>query len=44
MGGNSEFQVQDSFFEYFFWRFGDLENELHFLKKKIRGARAPPEF
>ena len=34
MGGNFKFQVQDSFLEYFFWRFGDLKNELLFLKKK----------
>ena len=31
-GGNFKFQVQDSFLEYFF--LGDLNNELHFLKKK----------
>ena len=34
MGGNFKFQVQDRFLEYFFWRFGDLKNESHFLKKK----------
>ena len=28
-----KFQVQDSFWEYYFWRFGDLKNELHFLRK-----------
>ena len=34
MGGNSKFQVQDSFLEYLFWgRLGDLRNESHFLKK-----------
>jgi hypothetical protein len=33
MGGNFKFQVQDSDLEYFFWRFGDLKNESHFLKK-----------
>ena len=33
MGGNFKFQVQDSFLEYFFWRFEDLKNESHFLKK-----------
>ena len=33
MGGNFEFQVQDSFLEYFFWRFGDMKNTSHFLKK-----------
>ena len=32
MGRNFKFQVQDSFFGIFF--FGDLKNELHFLKKK----------
>ena len=32
-GGKFKFQAQDSFSEYFFWRFGDLENESHFLKK-----------
>ena len=31
MGGNFEFQVQDSFFGIFF--LGDLKNESHFLKK-----------
>ena len=34
MGGNFKFQVQDSFLEYFFLRFGDLKKESHFLKKK----------
>ena len=29
-----KFQVQDSFLEYFFWRFGDLKNTSDFLKKK----------
>ena len=33
MGRNFKFQVQDSFLEYFFSRFGDLKNESHFLKK-----------
>ena len=33
MDGNFEFQTQDSFLEYLFWRFGDLKDELHFLKK-----------
>ena len=33
MDGNFKFQVQDSDLEYFFWRFGDLKNESHFLKK-----------
>ena len=33
MGGNFKFQVQDSFLEYFFFRFGHLKNESHFLKK-----------
>ena len=27
-----KFQAQDSFLEYFFLRFGDLKNTLHFLK------------
>ena len=27
------FQAQDSFLEYSIWRFGDLKNESHFLKK-----------
>ena len=35
MGGNFKFQVQDSFLEYFFPRFGDLKNESHFLKKSL---------
>ena len=34
MGGNFQFQVQDSDLEYCFWRFGDLKNESHFLKKR----------
>ena len=29
-----KFQVQDSFLEYFFWRFGGLKNESIFLKRK----------
>ena len=33
MGGNFKFQVQDSFLNIFFSRFGDLKNESHFLKK-----------
>jgi hypothetical protein len=34
MGRNVKFQVQDSFLEcFFFWKFGDLKNESHFLKK-----------
>ena len=34
MGGNFEFQVQDSFFGIFLLRrLGDLENESNFLKK-----------
>ena len=32
-GGKFKFQAQDSFSEYFFWRFGDLKNASHFLKK-----------
>ena len=28
-----KFQAQDSFWNIFFLRFGDLKNELHFLKK-----------
>ena len=34
MGRKFKFHVQDSDLEYLFWRFGDLKNELHFLKKK----------
>ena len=34
MGGNFKFQVQDSFWNNFFGRLGDLKNESHFLKKK----------
>ena len=33
LGGKFQFQAQDSFLEYFFWRIGDLKNESHFLKK-----------
>ena len=33
MGGNFEFQVQDSFLEYFFLEIGNLKRS-HFLKKK----------
>ena len=33
MSANFKFQVQDSFLEYFFWRFENLKNESHFLKK-----------
>ena len=35
MGGKFKFQAQDSFLEniYIFFRFGDLKNESHFLKK-----------
>ena len=32
-GEKFKFQVQDSDLEYFFWRFGDLKNTSHFLKK-----------
>jgi hypothetical protein len=28
-----KFQAQDSNLEYFFWKFGDLKNESHFLNK-----------
>ena len=31
MGGNFEFQVQDSFWNIFWGRLGDLKNESHFL-------------
>ena len=34
MGGNFEFQVQDSFLEYFFWRFGDLKKRIALSEKK----------
>jgi fucose 4-O-acetylase-like acetyltransferase len=30
---NFKFQVQDSFWNIILWRFGDLKNESHFLKK-----------
>ena len=33
MGGNFKFQVQDSFWNIFFRRLGDLKDESHFLKK-----------
>ena len=39
MGGNFKFQVHDSDLEYFFWRFGDLKNESHFLKKATFSCR-----
>ena len=32
-GGKFKFKVQDSDLEYLFWRFGDLTNPSHFLKK-----------
>ena len=31
--GNLNFKFRIVFLEYFFWRFGDLKNESHFLKK-----------
>ena len=35
MGGNFEFQVQDSFLEYFFLRFGDLVKQISLSEKKL---------
>ena len=34
MGRNFKFQAQDSFWNNFFERFGDLKNESHFMKKR----------
>ena len=34
LAGNLNFKLRIVFLEYFFLRFGDLKNELHFLKKK----------
>ena len=41
MGGNFNFQAQDSFLEYFFLRFGDLKNESPFLKKTAEFVNLP---
>ena len=33
LAGNSNFKLRIVFWNIFFWKFGDLKNELHFLKK-----------
>ena len=33
LGGNLNFKFRIVFWNIFFWRFGDLKNESHFLKK-----------
>ena len=39
LAGNLNFKLRIVFWNTFFWRFGDLKNESHFLKKKPPLAR-----